>query len=247
MRSDHVMVEEVDVLVLAVEAARAARVGEDEKVARPVRRAERLAPRLQPLEALLLQDRRAAGVLAREQHDDRGARLAPVSGDKGAALDHARNEARGRVLGCPVLLACEAPLPRLGPGRTPVGWQATRVVDVHAEGGSGAAWAVKGAQPLQRGRLRHVFEHVQQRRRRDRRCCRRHFCSTGRADERTLSTDTCEGPMGNVRGTHGGRCGRGNIHDQDRACIAHGRTVQWGPVLFATGIIAIESLCQRRA
>ena len=37
--------------------------------------------------------------------------------------------------------------------------------------------------------------------------------------------------MGNVRGTHGGRCGRGNIHDQDRACIAHGRTVQWGPVL----------------
>ena len=44
--------------------------------------------------------------------------------------------------------------------------------------------------------------------------------------------------MGNVRGTHGGRCGRGNIHDQDRACIAHGRTVQWGRLccLPASGV-----------
>mmetsp|Transcript_92361 Transcript_92361/g.277181 ORF Transcript_92361/g.277181 Transcript_92361/m.277181 type:complete len:242 (-) Transcript_92361:287-1012(-) len=82
VRADHVVTEKVEVLVLAINRARAARVGEDEEVGRAVGRLPRRTAPPQPLQALLLRDRRPTGKLAPKQNDDARARLAPVVGDK---------------------------------------------------------------------------------------------------------------------------------------------------------------------
>ena len=77
-------------------------------MARAVGRAPRGAPLPQPLQALLLHQGRPAGVAARKEHDERGTGGTPVGRDKGALLDHAREEARCCVLSRPVLLAGRA-------------------------------------------------------------------------------------------------------------------------------------------
>mmetsp|Transcript_38062 Transcript_38062/g.123155 ORF Transcript_38062/g.123155 Transcript_38062/m.123155 type:complete len:712 (+) Transcript_38062:677-2812(+) len=163
--SDDVVVEEADVLVLAVEAARAARVGEDEEVARAVGRAPRGAPLPQPLQALLLHQGRPAGVAARKEHYERSTGGSPVGRDKGALLDHAREEARCCVFSRPVLHAGQAPLPRARPRAPPVGaGRAASVVDKDAERACRAV--VEAAERLKRAGMTDVLQDVEQRRHR---------------------------------------------------------------------------------
>ena len=71
MRSNDVVIQKVDVLVLAVEAAWPAAVGENKEMARAVGRLERWAARAEPLQALLLRDRWPTRILACKEHDDR--------------------------------------------------------------------------------------------------------------------------------------------------------------------------------
>ena len=164
VRADHVVAEEVDVLVLAVQATRPARVGEDEKVARAVVRAERSTSRREALQTLLLHDGRAACELSRKQHDHACRRAPPVGCDERAVLDHARDETGRRILCWPVLSACQSPLPWLVPRLPPVRRQCARVVEKDAEVAS-----VCGKPSAQRRELRwvrDVFEELQQRKRR---------------------------------------------------------------------------------
>eukprot|EP00962_Isochrysis_galbana_P057933 scaffold30557_cov133-Isochrysis_galbana.AAC.1 len=66
------MPQKVDALVRSVQAARAARVCQDEEVTRTICGAEGLRPEGQPPQALLLDDGRASGVGARKGDDQVG-------------------------------------------------------------------------------------------------------------------------------------------------------------------------------
>mmetsp|Transcript_34935 Transcript_34935/g.86924 ORF Transcript_34935/g.86924 Transcript_34935/m.86924 type:complete len:214 (-) Transcript_34935:96-737(-) len=157
----NMVLQKLHILILAIEAAGPARVREDKEMVCPIRVLERRAPTCEALQALLLHDRRAPGVLTRKQDDDACARLSPVGRDEGALLDHVRDEPCRAVLGRPVPLPRQPPLQRAVPCRAPVGRHRACIVDEDLE--TRGRVAVEGAYLVDLARECHILKCVQQR------------------------------------------------------------------------------------